>query len=162
MVCGQPPPGEEGGAKKSGDPLGQIVRTGFVGLCRKELYSGGPQSTNARSTWAPTRHNSRESSRSRDAPNMYAVRIVFLLHNSEFQSNSSVLWTLTPFRMIPRRSTCGVESAERLPQRIIRVRKCLGRPPSPQGSRKHHKADGRPLRSIGRGKDNMDNGCLGR
>ena len=34
MGCGQPPPGEEGGAKKkSGGPLRQIVRTGFVCLC---------------------------------------------------------------------------------------------------------------------------------
>ena len=75
MGCGQPPPGEEGGAKKSGGPLRQIVRTGLVCLCCKALYSRGPQSINARWVWAQTRHNSWESSGIRDARIMYAVRI---------------------------------------------------------------------------------------
>ena len=109
--------GEEGGAKKSGGPLRQIVRTGLVCLCCDALYSRGPQSINARLAWAQTRHNSRESIGIRDALIMYAVRI-------EIRSNSSASWTLAPSRMIPRRSTCGVESAERLPQRVIRERKC--------------------------------------
>ena len=64
------------GEKKSGSPLRQIVRIGPVGLCCKALYSRGPQSINARSAWAPTRHNSRESSGICDAPIVYAVRIV--------------------------------------------------------------------------------------
>ena len=42
----------------------------------------------------------------------------------------------------------------------------LTRPPGVNEGRgknaKHHKADGRPLRSISRGNDDMDNGCLGR
>ena len=58
-------------AKKSGGPLRQIVRTGLVCLCCDALYSRGPQSINARSVWAQTRHNSRES-----IGIMYAVRIV--------------------------------------------------------------------------------------
>ena len=77
MGCGQPPPGEEGGAKKSGGPLRQIVRTGLVCLCCDALYSRGPQSINARLVWAQTRHNSRESIGIRDALIMYAVRIVY-------------------------------------------------------------------------------------
>ena len=61
--------------KKSGGPLRQTVRTGLVCLCCDALYSRGPQSINARSVWAQTRHNSRESIGIRDALIMYAVRI---------------------------------------------------------------------------------------
>ena len=63
------------GRKKSGGPLQQIVRTSPVWLCCKALYSRGPRSINARSAWAPTRHNSRESSGIRDVFIMYALRI---------------------------------------------------------------------------------------
>ena len=55
------------------------MRTGLVRLCCKALYSRGPQSINARSVWAQTRHNSRESIGIRDALIMYAVRIAGLL-----------------------------------------------------------------------------------
>ena len=74
MGCGQPPPGEEGGAKKSGGPR-QIVQTGFVCLCCDALYSRGLHSINARSVGAQARHTSRESIGIRDALIMYAVRI---------------------------------------------------------------------------------------
>ena len=75
MGCGQPPPGEDGGAKKYGGPLWKIVRTGLVCVVTR-LYSRRPQSINARSVWAQTRHNSRESIGILDALIMYAVRIV--------------------------------------------------------------------------------------